>query len=446
VLARRVGSVRLTSLALGGMALLVAGALASCSSSGDHGGSGSVRGQTITVAMHYPSPPKNMLAKFTRQTGIKVKWVQVGFSDLQTKISTAASSNSYFADATDVDWSEVGEYAQTHWFTPLNKYFNVTELKNDVPQLSTFIADGQLVGVPFDASFVVTTINKKDFAHAGIKSMPTTIDEFDSDMKKLQAKGMQHPLNLYLAATPGLSQCWFQLTEAFGGHTVDQNFKPQFTSPDSAGYRALQWIVDQYKTGVVPPGNINLIDYTSFNTQMAQNRTAATMCDYSGNVASVYNVAKSSKVVNQIQYIQTPGTNGPGPVMANADGIGIPAAAHNKAAAAKFLQWFTTSKNQAIWAGLNGENQLIPAFPLPMRVSSLKLLEKTPGAQSAGISDMTRLLSASKPILASKAPAGYVSFYNTTTTAIHDAAAGTNSVEESIRTIAAAAEKLSSGS
>jgi multiple sugar transport system substrate-binding protein len=433
---------KVCAVALAG--LLASGTLAACGSSTN--GSNQAGGNTITVAMHYPSPPKSMLEQFTKKTGIHVKWVEVGFSDLQTKIATAASSNSYFADATDVDWSEVGEYAQTHWFEPLNKYFDINSLKSDVPQLSTFTVNNQLIGVPFDASFVVTTINKKDFADAGISTMPKTIEQFDADMKKLQSAGMEHPLNLYLAATPGLAQCWFQLTAAFGGQTVDKNFRPQFTSPSSAGYRALQWIVEQYKSGVVPQGNINLIDYTSFNTQMAQNRTAATMCDYSGNVASIYNVAKSSKVVGQVQYLQTPGTSGPGPLMANPDGIGIPAAAQNKAAAAKFIEWFTSTENQATWAGLKGDKQLIPAFPLPMRVSSLKLLEKTPDAKSAGISDMIDLLGQSEPILASKAPAGYVSFYNTTITAIHDAAAGTNSVDQSIKTIAAAADKLSSGS
>ena len=30
-------------------------------------------GQTITVIIHYPSPPQSLLAQFTKDTGIKVK-------------------------------------------------------------------------------------------------------------------------------------------------------------------------------------------------------------------------------------------------------------------------------------------------------------------------------------------------------------------------------------
>jgi len=441
---RRVTRVR-TVLAAAVIALLAAACSATSNGGGNSSGSGSLAGQTITVAMHYPSPPASMLEKFTKETGIKVRWVQIGFSDLQTKIAAAATSNAYFADATDVDWSEVGEYAKTHWFVPLNKYFSASD-QADFPQVNAFKVNGQMIGVPFDSSFVVTTVNTKDFAKAGIKQMPRTISQLETDLQALKRSGMANPLNEFLAATPGLSQCWYQMAAAFGGSIVNSSFSPEFTSPSSAGYKALAWMIEQYKNANVPPGDIDNIDYTSFNSEMAQGRTAVTLCDYSGNVASVYNIPSTSKVVGQVSYLQTPGLTGPGPVMANPDGIGIPAAAQHKAAAAKFLQWFTDTENQAIWAGLNGPSGTIAAFPLPARISSLELLAKSDVAKTAEVSQLITLLKHSEPIIASKAPAGYVSFYNATTTAIHDAAAGTISVSQAVSTIASAANQLRSAS
>ena len=41
-------------------------------------------GSSITVAYHYPSPPKSVLDQFTAQTGVKVNWVEVGWDYLQT--------------------------------------------------------------------------------------------------------------------------------------------------------------------------------------------------------------------------------------------------------------------------------------------------------------------------------------------------------------------------
>src|ERR1700678_2687349 len=139
---------------------------AACGSSPGASGPGSSSGSSdsITVAVAYPAPPAALLDQFTKQTGIKVNWVNIGWDDLQTKIAAAAAANTYFADATDVDWSKVGEYQKTGWFYPLNKWFSVSGLRPDMPQLDTFISNNQLMGVPFDSSFITTTVNKKDFA------------------------------------------------------------------------------------------------------------------------------------------------------------------------------------------------------------------------------------------------------------------------------------------
>ncbi len=118
-------------------------------------------GSSITVVYHYPAPPKSLLDQFTAQTGVKVNWVEVGWDNLQTKIATAASSNTYFADLTDVDWSKVGEYYKTKWFMPLNQYFDTATLKADMPQIDTFASNGQQLALPFDSSSTVTTLTPR---------------------------------------------------------------------------------------------------------------------------------------------------------------------------------------------------------------------------------------------------------------------------------------------
>ena len=101
--------------------------------------------------------------------------------------------------------------------------------------------------------------------------MPTTIDEYTSDLKKIKGKGVvEHPLNIPFAAAEGLSTYWYETTGAFGGTVLDQSGKPQFTSPGSPGYKAAQWMVDAIKTGLVPPGNINVTDSQGQQTLMAK--------------------------------------------------------------------------------------------------------------------------------------------------------------------------------
>ncbi|MBV8943059.1 MAG: extracellular solute-binding protein, partial [Solirubrobacterales bacterium] len=135
-----------------GLALVVPGLVllvAACGSSGSGSNSSSNNsapavnlkhpGGSITVAVAYPSPPPALLQQFTKQTGVKVRWVNVGWDDLQSKIVAASTAHSYFADVTDVDWSKTGEYYKLHWFYPLNRYFAISTLSGQMPQLSSFV-------------------------------------------------------------------------------------------------------------------------------------------------------------------------------------------------------------------------------------------------------------------------------------------------------------------
>ena len=420
--------------------------LAAACGSGNNGSSGSAAtsgsSNSITVAVAYPAPPAALLDQFTKQTGIKVNWVNIGWDDLQTKIAAAMTANTYFADVADVDWSKVGEYQKTGWFDPLNKYFNQAALAADMPQLNTFVSDNELMGVPFDSSFLVTTVNSKDFAKAGITTMPTTLAGFTTALQKVgKANGIASPLDIQFATAEGLSTCWYQTTAAFGGQVLTAQDTPAYTAPSSPGYQALTWLVNAYKSGLVPKANINTTDYAGFTTEEAKNRTAAALCDYSGSVASIYNVPSSSSVVNDTEYIPTPGATGVGLNVANPDGIGIPKTAKNVAAAVKFINWFTSTENQAIWAGLKGANDVVSTFPLPARLSSFALLAKAGDIAQAAQLEAILKAHAQAPF-PNGAPPWYVQFSAAVQTNIHEAAAGQETVAQAVSAIAAQVSQL----
>jgi multiple sugar transport system substrate-binding protein len=424
--------------------IAVAALSAACGSSGSSTNTGSASPKSITVAVAYPSPPKALLDQFTKQTGIKVNWVNIGWDDLQTKIAAAMTAKTYFADATDVDWSKVGEYEKTGWFYPLNKWFSPSSLSSDMPQIDTFVSDNKLMGVPFDSSFMVTTVNTKDFSKAGISTVPTTLVGFSAALKKVgTANGMANPLDIQFATAEGLSTCWYQMTAAFGGSVLTGADSPAFTSPSSPGYQAMTWMVNAYKSGLVAKGNINVADYTGFTTEMAKNRVAAVMCDYSGSVASIYNVPSSSSIVNQTQYVPTPGATGAGFNVANPDGIGIPTTAKNVPGAVAFIKWFTGTENQATWAGLKGSSDVVSTFPLPDRLSSFALLTKAGNIGQA--SELAAILRAhARPPFPNGAPSWYVQFSSAVQTNIHEAAAGQETVQQAVNAIAATVTQLKS--
>jgi multiple sugar transport system substrate-binding protein len=199
-------------------------------------------------------------------------------------------------------------------------------------------------------------------------------------------------------------------------------------------------MVDAYKDGLVPKGNINETDYQGFTTEMAKNRVAAEMCDYSGSVASIYNVPSSSSVVNDTEYIPTPGATGVGGNVANPDGIGIPKTAKNVAGAVKFIKWFTDTENQATWAGLKGPSDVVSTFPLPARLSSFSLMGKI-----AQASQLASILQAhAKAPFPNGAPPWYVQFSASVQTNIHEAAAGQETIQQAVSAIAAQVNSLKS--
>jgi multiple sugar transport system substrate-binding protein len=401
-------------------------------------------GVTITVAQFTSAPPQAALDAFTKETGITVKWSTIDWDSLQTKIAASASAKTYFADATDVDWSRVGQLAALNWFQPMDKFVDTDAYKKDMPQLDAFISNGHVIGVPFDASFLTTTVNTDMFAKAGITTMPTTIDEYTADLKKLQSSGVaEHPLNIPFAAAEGLSTYWYQTTGAFGGTILDGNGKPQFADPGSAGYKAAAWMIDALKSGLVPPGNINVSDTQGQQTLMAKGAVATTFADYSGNVGSLYNLPETSSVVGQVNYLPTPGADGVGPNLSNPDGIGIPMTAKYPEAAAKFIEWFTSKDAQTGFAGGKGPENILPGYFLPSRLSAIEDLTAQ-GKLAGGELLSSMLKDSSRPVFPKGAPAWYPEFSRAVNTNLHAAAAGTMSVQEAIKTIAATADKLSS--
>src|SRR6478736_2110109 len=155
-------------LLAGLLATSLAAAACGSGSSGTSAASTATTGVTINVVLASDPPPKAAMDEFTKETGITVNWTNVDWDSLQTKISAAAAANTYFADATDVDWSRVGQLGKLGWFYPMEQFLDTKTLAPDMPQIASFTVGGHVIGIPYDASFMVTTVNKNMFAKAGI--------------------------------------------------------------------------------------------------------------------------------------------------------------------------------------------------------------------------------------------------------------------------------------
>lgn len=424
--------------AIGGLAAL---SLASCASGDTGGGSESLEGTKITVALSNDPPPQVLLDEFTEETGIEVEWVSSDWDSLQQKITTAAASNSYFADATNVDWSKVGQLGQLGWFQPLQDLIDTDAMADDVPQLDSFTLEGDVVGLPYDASFMVTTVNRDLFEQAGISEMPTTIDQYTEDLHTIKDSGVvEYPLNIPLAAAEGLSTYWYETTGAFGGTILDGDGAPQFADEDSAGYRAAEWLIQAVEDGLVNPQSQTLTDSEVEQRLMAQGQTVSTFSDYSGLVGTLYDLPDMSTVTGQVEYLPTPGIDGPSASLSNPDGIGIPTQAKEPEAAAKFIEWFTSAETQADLTGLNGDDRTWASYAMPSHLSVVDQMAEE-GALPGG-EVLSEVLQSAVPVFPEGAPTWYPEFSEAVYTSLNSAAKGDITVDEAIATMAETAETL----
>ena len=202
-------------------------------------------------------------------------------------------------------------------------------------------------------------------------------------------------------------------------------------------------MVSGIKNGLVPPGNINVADSQGQQTLMAKGKVASTFSDYSGNVGTLYNVPTASSVVNQVQYLPTPGAKGTTTNLSNPDGVGIPKQAKNPEAAAKFIAWFTEGKNMADFAGATTASRTWAGYFIPSRLSGIAILNKKGSLIGGDV--LTKLLKTSSPVFPDGAPAWYPQFSTAVNTNLHSAAIGEITVQAAMKAIVDATNKLAKG-
>lgn len=326
-------------------AATVAGAcvLAALTGARADAGSQPLAGQTITVLVPYQIPQK-LLAQFTKQTGIKVKYDVIGWDATKSKLIVANAAHSYIADVAEFDWSFTGQFTGAKWVEPLNDYLPKSLIAQLKPADAPFTTKGKTYAACYTNDFRLSLYNKQAFKQAGIKSFPKTFAQLNAAAAKLKAaNAAQYPFSIPLAATEGGITPWYLLTLAMGGHLFDARNMPLFGKPGSAGYRALQWEVNAVKKGWVSAGSVTLDDSVT-SDQFRSGVGAISLANSPGGLAAASD-PKQSKIAGHVGAALVPGNSGPGGSFGLPEGLSIPVTAKHKEAAAAFIQWWEQPKN-----------------------------------------------------------------------------------------------------
>jgi multiple sugar transport system substrate-binding protein len=428
---------RLTALlaatALVAVACTSGGSTTSAAGSGGGGASPSIAGQTITVLLPpWANVPKDILQTFTDQTGVNVDLQVTGWDAIRNKVAIAGAANTPLADVTEFDWSWTGQFGRAGWYLPLQDQLDPS-LLDGLQNNGAFTVDGNQYAVCYSNDFRISAYNTKMFADAGITDPPATFDELTADLQQIKDKGVaENPLTMPLSATEGTATVWYLLTLAYGGQLFDENFQPAFTSPDSGGYKALQFMVDAATKGFVTPGAVSLNDSQSDNRYTSG--SAAVTVSGGPDEMVVANDPSQSKIVGDGAFMPVPGVTGPGATFGLPEGLGVMTTSEHPEASIAFLKWWEQQDTQL---ALQKSLGLLPCSAAAVQT----LVDK---GKLVGGDAINQQLQHVAPLFPQGAPPWYTDFSTKAAGLINAAASGDLSVQDALNQLASEAQKLQS--
>ena len=170
---------------------------------------------------------------------------------------------------------------------------------------------------------------------------PTTLDEF-----KQQAIFFADPPNFYgtqyAGKDEGASGRFYEMVVANGGKMFNDDWTPAFNS--DAGKEALQWFVDLYKAGAVPPGTTSYL-WDELGAGFASG-TIAINLDWPG-WSGYFNDPESSKAAGNVGIaVQPMGSAGIHTGWSGFHGFSVTQDCANKEAAASLVKFLTSEESQ----------------------------------------------------------------------------------------------------
>lgn len=391
-----------------------------------------IKGQTITVLVPYKIP-QDVIASFTKATGVKVNYVVTGWDATHAKLVVANTARTYIADVAEFDWSFTGQFAGAKWVEPLDGVLPAPLLKDLSSTDAAFKSGGKTYAACFANDFRISIYNKKMFAKAGITTFPRTFTELGKAAEKLKASGVKYPFSIPMAATEGGVTPWYLLTLANGGQLFDKDLKPIFQKPGSAGYTALAWEAMAVKKGWVSPGAVTLSDDTAFD-KFTAGQTAMVLATGPGNLQTANDKTQSS-IAGQAVGALVPGVTGPGASFGLPEGLSIPVTAKHKAAAAAFIQWWQRSDNAIEIYQKEGN--------LPCGSSVIAKLAAS--GKLAGGKVLSKELKLVKPLFPQGAPLWYSQFSSDAQGLLNSAVKGQTSVADALSQLASKATAHANG-
>ncbi|MEU3840389.1 sugar ABC transporter substrate-binding protein [Streptomyces sp. NPDC028635] len=298
------------------------------------------------------------LAKFEKQTGIKVKLEVVPWSDLLNRILTATTSGQG-PDVLNIGntWSASLQAtgALLPWDTANFGRIGGKDRFVDSALGSTGAAGKDPAAVPLYSMAYALYYNKQIFADAGIARPPATWSELVADGQKIEAKGKQ-ALGAEGSNVSENIHHVFVFARQHGADFFTADGKPDFTS-DGVVTAVQQYVGLMAKDKVIPAGNAeyaqnqSVSDFAKGRTAMLLWQSASANLKSQGMSEDAYGIAPVPVQSG------TPGTGTQVNSMVAGINLAVFKNTHNLDGATRFVKFLTSDEEQKI---LNKAYSTIP--------------------------------------------------------------------------------------
>jgi ABC-type sugar transport system, periplasmic component len=340
-------------------AVLVVMPLAACSGgSGSQASSSGNSGVTLTYwASNQGTSLDNdkqvlgpELAKFTKQTGVKVDLEVVPWSDLLNRV-LAATTSGKGPDVLNIGNTWSASVQATGAFLPFTG-----PVLGELGGKSRFLAGSMSatgavgqppVAVPIYSLAYGLYYNKKQFAAAGIDSPPKTWDEFVADGKKLTTAS-HWALSLEGGSTTENIHSAFTLSQQHGGSFFDSSGKATFNTPQNvAGIK--QYIDFMQTDKIVNPSDAQYSNGTEALKDFATGKTSMVLWQAGAGSLKQFGMNADDIGVTPVP-LPAPLPAGGKPVTSMVAGINLAVFKNtqHKDAALKFVKFMTSTPEQQI--------------------------------------------------------------------------------------------------
>lgn len=180
--------------------------------------------------------------------GVKVRWVDVPWSAMESKILTAVAGKTA-PDVVNLNPDFASTLAARNAWLELDPHISQSDRDLFLPKIwQANTLDGKTFGIPWYLTTRITIYNQKLFEQAGISQPPATYAELAQAAKKIRdATGK------YAFFTTVVPEDSAEMLESFvqmGVQLVDDRGQAAFNNPQ--GKAAFQYWVDLYKNQLLP--------------------------------------------------------------------------------------------------------------------------------------------------------------------------------------------------